>query len=58
VVFVFVEEKTPGSGDGIVTALAGAVGFLLTASFHNDSRRVHKAIFDNDPNHGFSGTCD
>jgi hypothetical protein len=58
VVFVFVEEKTPGSGNGIVTALAGAVGFLLTDSFHGDSWGVHKVIFDNDPNHRFSVTCD
>jgi len=56
-VFDFVEEKTAGHCNAIVTALATSANFLLTVLIDDDSYGVSKDIFARDPKHGFSVTC-
>jgi hypothetical protein len=53
-VFVFVEEKTPGSGNGIVTALTDPADLVLTSLIDDGSYGDRKDIFAKCPNHGFS----
>jgi hypothetical protein len=56
-VFRFVEEKTAGHGNAIVTALEGPVNLMLTFLIDDDSYRLRKEILDQDPKLAFSTTC-